>query len=328
MNHDNEAGGKLRASEARYRSLFEQSHDAVFLADLQGRNLAINQRAADMFGYTVDEMMHVTVRDTSMEMEQSLNVIERLLVGENIPTYERWYRKKDGQIFPVEINIELIRDTQGTPLYIQSVVRDITQRKQAEEALRAANQELTLRMSEVERLQAELKEQALRDPLTGLYNRRYLSETMPREIARARRDNAPLSIIIGDIDHFKRINDTYTHHAGDEFLIHIANLMKSRTRGSDILCRYGGEEFLMVFPAAGQTVAMQRAEEIRRACLALNVRYRDIELNTSLSFGVATYPDHGDSTEEIIIRADIALYISKKTGRNRVTLWNPEHQIS
>lgn len=84
----------------------------------------------------------------------------------------------------------------------------------------------------------------------------------------------------------------------------------------------------MVFPAAGQTVAMQRAEEIRRACLALNVRYRDIELNTSLSFGVATYPDHGDSTEEIIIRADIALYISKKTGRNRVTLWNPEHQIS
>jgi diguanylate cyclase (GGDEF)-like protein/PAS domain S-box-containing protein len=327
QSRDDQAGGNLRASEARYRSLFEQSHDAVFLADLQGRNLAINRRAADMFGYTVDEMMHITVRDTSVEMKQSLDVIERLLAGKHIPTYERWFRKKDGQIFPVEINIELIRDTQGTPLYIQSVVRDITQRKRAEEALRAANQELTLRMQEVERLHAELEEQALHDPLTGLYNRRYLNETMPREIARARRENIPLSIIIGDIDHFKRINDTYTHHAGDEFLIHIANVMKSRTRGSDILCRYGGEEFLMVFPGAGQAAAVQRAEEIRQLCLATNVMYRDILLNASLSFGVATFPDHGENAEEIIVRADIALYISKNNGRNRVTLWAHEHQV-
>jgi diguanylate cyclase (GGDEF)-like protein len=225
------------------------------------------------------------------------------------------------------VNIELIRDRQGNPLYIQSVVRDITQRKQAEEALHAANQELTLRVKEVERLQVELKEQALRDPLTGLYNRRYLNESIPREIARARREKAPLSIIIGDIDHFKRINDTYTHHAGDKYLIDIANIMKSRTRGSDILCRYGGEEFLLVFPGADQMAAVQRAEEIRQTCLATTILYQDKALNTSLSFGVATYPDHGESAEEIIIRADIALYVSKNTGRNRVTIWNPAQQI-
>jgi diguanylate cyclase (GGDEF)-like protein/PAS domain S-box-containing protein len=327
QSHQNQVEEELRASQARYSSLFEQSHDAVFLSDLQGRNLAINQRAADMFGYTIEEMMHVTVRDISVEVDQSLNTVDRLLAGDAIPTYERWYRKKDGQLIPTEVNIELIRDERGIPLYIQSVVRDITQRKLVEKALQTANQELTLRVHEVEHLQAELREQALRDPLTGLYNRRYLNESMPRELARARRDNVPLSVIISDIDHFKRINDTHTHPAGDLLLAKIAEVMKSRTRDSDILCRYGGEEFLFIFPGADQASAIQRAEEIRRTCLSTTVQYRDKLIRASLSFGVATYPDHGLDAEEIIVRADIALYVSKNTGRNRVTVWDPSQQL-
>jgi PAS domain S-box-containing protein/putative nucleotidyltransferase with HDIG domain len=120
-------------SQARYLALFEQMHDAVFILDLEGRHLAVNQRAADMLEYTPEEIIGLSVRELSAESEKSSQVIERILAGETIPLYERLFRKKGGEVFSVEINAELVRDGQGKPLHIQSVVRDITERKQAEE---------------------------------------------------------------------------------------------------------------------------------------------------------------------------------------------------
>ncbi len=322
----------LRESEARFRSLFEQTHDAVFILDMEGRHLATNQRAADMLGYTLEEIRGLSVRDTSAEMNKSTNVIGRLLAGEQIPSYERLFRKKDGQIIPVEINVELVRDKNGVPLHILSVVNDISQRKVDEEAakksaeeLKQANEQLSLRVAEVENLQAELREQALRDPLTGLYNRRYLAETIEREIARAKRENYPLSVLVSDIDNFKMINDVYGHQAGDRFLVEIARLMKRFTRGSDIVCRYGGEEFLIMLPCTGTNAAMNRAEELRQMCSETTIQHDGQELRVSMSFGIATYPNHGQGAEEIIIKADRALYQSKRSGRDRVTVWNPEN---
>ncbi len=320
----------LRESEARFRSLFEQTHDAVFILDLEGRHLAANQRAVDMFGYSMEEILKLSFREVSVDLEQSHNVLARLLAGEHVPAYERRFRRKDGQVFPVEINVELVHDKNGAPWHIQSVVTDISQRKQAEEAaqeasgaLKRTNEQLSLRVAEVERLQAELREQALRDPLTGLYNRRYLSETMEREIERARRENEPLSVMVSDIDHFKRINDTYGHTIGDRFLMEIARLMKRHTRASDIVCRYGGEEFLLVLPGTDMDCAERRAEELRQMCAEITIPQDGQDLRVTLSFGVATFPMHGQAGEEIIIKADTALYQSKNMGRNRVTVWTP-----
>ncbi|MEI7770195.1 MAG: GGDEF domain-containing protein [Chloroflexales bacterium] len=174
----------------------------------------------------------------------------------------------------------------------------------------------------VERLEAELREQALRDPLTGLYNRRYLSETLAREIARAGREGDSLSLIVSDIDHFKPINDTYGHQAGDAFLIEVAQLMRHCARESDVVCRYGGEEFLLVLPGATLVAAAERAEEIRRRCAELTLRYEGKDLTITMSFGVATFPDHGQAVEAILIKADKTLYMSKHAGRNRVTAWS------
>ena len=125
----------LRESEARYRALFEQSHDAVFILDLKGRHVAANQRAAEMLGYTVDEIQTLAVGDLSAEMPESESIMWQLLAGEHIPAYERLFRKKNGDVFPVEVSVELVRDDKGSPLHIQSVVRDVAARKLAEKQI-------------------------------------------------------------------------------------------------------------------------------------------------------------------------------------------------
>jgi PAS domain S-box-containing protein len=131
---------RSKETEAHYRSLFDQTHDAVFILDLKGGHLAFNQRAADMLGYTMKELEHLSVEDTSEELEESRRVIDRLLKGEHVPVYERIFRCKDGSRILAEVNVELVKDSEGNPLHIQSLVRDITHRKQASEALRQSEQ--------------------------------------------------------------------------------------------------------------------------------------------------------------------------------------------
>lgn len=199
---------------------------------------------------------------------------------------------------------------------------ELRERQRAESDLKTANEELQKRVLEVERLQVELREQALHDPLTELYNRRYLDETLPREILSARRNNGCLSIIVADIDHFKTINDTYGHHVGDLLLVEIAQLLKREVRGSDIACRYGGEEFVLILLGATVDFAEKRAEELRQECAQLSVQHERKKLGITMSFGMATYPVHGEQGEEIIMKADHALYDAKRMGRNQVRVWD------
>lgn len=126
---------EFRKSEALYRALFEQSHDAVFILDMNAHHIMANQRAAEMLGYTLEEIQSLSMRDLSAELPESEEIMEQMMAGMHIPTYERLFRKKNGEVFTVEINVELVRDDMGNPLHIQSIVRDVTQRKQAEEHL-------------------------------------------------------------------------------------------------------------------------------------------------------------------------------------------------
>ncbi|MFN8433031.1 MAG: GGDEF domain-containing protein [Anaerolineales bacterium] len=201
------------------------------------------------------------------------------------------------------------------------------ERKRVETELRRVNDLLILQLEANNSLQLELREQALRDPLTGLYNRRYLRETLEQEVTKAKRDQTPLSVIISDIDHFKLINDSYGHQVGDQFLVEIAKLMKTHARSTDFVCRYGGEEFLIVMPGTPANAAIKRAEEILQKCTDTIIVHEGKNLQVAMSLGVATYPDHGQEFEEIIIKADKALYISKQNGRNRITLSNVENKI-
>lgn len=169
------------------------------------------------------------------------------------------------------------------------------------------------------RLRKRLLYMAQRDPLTKLYNRRYMRETMLQELARAERNDGPLSVMLFDLDHFKRINDTYGHDAGDTVLQSIANLLTRQLRREDTACRYGGEEFLVVMSTLDYAGALKRAEAFRKAIDDLDIFHEDTEIApVTCSIGVATYPQHGHSAEQLISAADAALYNAKDTGRNKV----------
>lgn len=193
-------------------------------------------------------------------------------------------------------------------------------RYRAETELRQANERLQAQLTKIQALQAQLREQAIRDALTGLFNRRYLEETLERELLRARREASPISLIMLDIDHFKKLNDTFGHKAGDVMLQTLGEVLRTHTRGSDVACRYGGEEFVAVLPGASLELAHQRAEQWRALFEQLSVPYGKVELRATLSLGVAVYPQHGATSDEVLRVADTALYMAKTEGRNRVVV--------
>jgi diguanylate cyclase (GGDEF)-like protein/PAS domain S-box-containing protein len=292
-------------AEHRYRALFEQSHDAVYIHDFQGNHLEVNQRAADMLGYTREELTQLSARDISDQKGETENILERLLKGENIPLYERVLHKKNGEKVTVEINAELVCDDEGTPIHIQSVARDISERKMNELMLQKANQQLRKQLVEIEALQAQLREQATRDSLTGLFNRRYLEESLGREFQRAEREKSTVCLIMMDIDGFKAFNDTCGHDAGDLLLRNLGGFLKSEIRSSDITCRYGGEEFLVVMPGTGLKQGIERAERLRNGFLSLDIEHMGMKLRATLSIGVAVYPQHGGNWEQVLHSVDV-----------------------
>jgi diguanylate cyclase (GGDEF)-like protein/PAS domain S-box-containing protein len=195
------------------------------------------------------------------------------------------------------------------------------------EELQKVNARLYTQLSEIQALQNELREQAIRDPLTGVFNRRYLQETLDREIARVNRASQPVGIMIMDIDRFKLINDTYGHKAGDLILQALGEMLKTNIRREDIACRYGGEEFVVVMPGASLQTAQKRAEIIRARIEALQVAFESWNLHVTVSLGVAAYPQHGATGEDVLIRADRALYRAKQEGRNRVVVYQDTIRI-
>jgi len=171
------------------------------------------------------------------------------------------------------------------------------------------------------RLREALRNQSIRDSVTGLFNRRYLEETLEREVHRSARTGQDLSVIMFDLDHFKSFNDTFGHTAGDFVLRNVGSLLSRNTRLDDIACRYGGEEFVIILPNANLEDSEMRAEQLRAEVKNLEVTHLGRPLGPiTISVGVANFPQHGSSPTQLIARADAALYQAKKAGRDRVVV--------
>jgi diguanylate cyclase (GGDEF)-like protein/PAS domain S-box-containing protein len=171
----------------------------------------------------------------------------------------------------------------------------------------------------------KLRDQSIRDPLTGLFNRRFIEESLERELIRAKRKNQSLSVLFLDIDHFKRFNDTFGHDAGDLVLQSVADLLRTFFRGDDVACRWGGEEFAVVLPDSSPFHAATRADSLRREVKNLALRHRGASLATiTLSVGVAAFPDHGSVASDLFKIADECLYQSKAAGRDCTTVGRRE----
>ena len=313
----------IEQSEKRFRSLIEHSTDAITLVNEKGQVTYESPSTRTLTGYTAEERLGRSGFEL-IHPDDLAGIRAAFASVFTNPAHIESARfrsvRKDGTTWWTEgTAVNLLHDPSIRAIVIN--YRDITGRVNAELALREMNEQLNIRMAEIEELHNELRQQALRDPLTGLYNRRYLADALERELARVTREKKPLSIIIMDIDRFKRINDTYGHQTGDQFLKMIANLIAGHSRTSDIACRYGGEEFLLVLPGTSIRTAAIRAEELRTQCNNIRIPHENKNLKVTMSLGVASYPKHGDKAEDILVKADKALYQSKQKGRNRVSVW-------
>lgn len=228
----------------------------------------------------------------------------------------------------LEARISTLHDHQNRFVGRLVVLHDINDRKLIENAVKRTNRKLKQKLVEIEALQAILREQAIFDHLTGLMNRRFLEETLERELPRAKRKDYPVSISIIDIDQLKHINDKYGHAAGDVMLQAVSELLKKKTRQGDIICRYAGDEFVIVLPEVPILTAIKRIEQLRIACEALRVTYGNATLSLTLSIGIATFPKNGETAKEVLHNADKALYQAKSGGRNRTVVWEVADAIS
>ncbi len=184
----------------------------------------------------------------------------------------------------------------------------------------AAAEQLSLCLSNLQ-LQESLRAQSIRDPLTALFNRRYMEEALAREIERCRRESRPLALAICDLDHFKQVNDRYGHDGGDALLRAFARLLQETARRRDIACRFGGEEFVLILPDTDADAAQRRLEHLRLAVRTLRVQQHGLELApATASFGLAALGPGMAGGEDLLRAADGALYRAKAAGRNRVEL--------
>jgi diguanylate cyclase (GGDEF)-like protein/PAS domain S-box-containing protein len=304
----------LKESEERYRSVIAALFEGVILIDANGAFQAANPSAERILGLTVDQLVGRTTFDPRWQAVHEDGspfpgdmhpASVTLQTGEPCHNRIMGVYKPDGRLAWLSINSQaLYRPSDARPYAVVTSFADITERRRAEEELKV--------------LQAQLREEAIRDPLTGLYNRRYLEETLRRELVRAGRSGHPLTILMGDIDYFKKLNDSYGHQAGDKVLQALGGLLRHHARSSDIPCRYGGEEFILVLPDMPLEAARQRAESIRRDFADLHIAFGGAQLAATLSIGVSVHPGHGKTADELIRSADQALYEAKQSGRNSV----------
>jgi len=217
-------------------------------------------------------------------------------------------------LMPVSANINWISFLNFT--IIASAISTLTSIIRLRDQKQIAHQRRLLVESE-----AKLREESIRDHLTGLFNRRYLDETLDREIRRAKRAAIPVGVIMMDIDHFKHLNDKFGHAAGDIVLQEVSKLLISKIRYADIVCRYGGEEFVIVMPEASLETTHRRAENLRMEVKGLELFFKNQNLGSiTLSSGVAVFPDHGVTGQAVLQSADTALYAAKRSGRDRVVI--------
>lgn len=304
---------KARENDLRYRALFEKTNDSVFLIDLNYRQIAVNDNAAILLGYEPGEMvgMHIDQIVEPMERDEAYSVADRLESEGMLPVYERTMVRKDGSRIKVEINVAMIHDEADKPLYIQSVVRDITERKRLEQQLKHNL--------------AEMEEIAARDSLTGLLNRRAISDQVEAEWHRSARQKEPMCLLLIDLDNLKDINDEYGHNAGDGALLTLADAIRKAKRRYDWMGRWGGDEFLMVLPNTNLLTAQEIAERLRLIIVETTLGERDGQaIQVRASLGISCYSGRDGeeiSQEQLLMQADEALYKAKQEGRNRVAVY-------
>ena len=299
-------GGKL-SEMATYSDLFEKTSDAIFLLDLDDNSvLEGNPAVARLLGNaapTEESFVNWATEAFRPELEANLS---KLRAGDSaLPTFDLGFVNQQGETLTLEVRASRLKLADYCEV-IQLIAKDVTVERNATRDLQAANQRLAALSTT--------------DEMTKLFNFRYLKSAMQQEHERAARYKKPYSVVLCDIDHFKNFNDKNGHLEGDEALKRAAELLRTRSRNTDIVARYGGEEFVVLCPEVDATQATVLAEALRAAIESTPFPHGERQPlgKVTISLGVASFPAHGDTPDEVLRRADEALYEAKKGGRNRV----------
>lgn len=293
-----------------YHAVMETSPDSVAVTDLMGNYIFANKQTAALHGFDSPEEFIGKSAFSFLPFSEISKATKhmRLTRADGISkNIEFNLQRKDGSTFPAELSAALIKNEIGIPVAFIAITRDITERKNSELQLSEMNERLSLQLVEIEKLQAILHEQAIQDPLTGLYNRRFMEESLKQELARAKRGNQPFSVVMLDMDNLKPINDKYGHAIGDAALKSLSKLLKEQIRAEDVSCRFGGDEFLVILHNTDEQTAIIRLQEWSERAKEIKIIYEDAPVPVSFSAGIASYPVH-KSIEEIIHAADKAMY--------------------
>ncbi len=294
--------------------------NGIVITDRQGYVTWVNPAACAITGYRAFELIgqHTRILKSGHHDPAFYKAI-----WDTVTRGETWSgtivnRRKDGTLYDEEQTIAPVSDEHGWVTHFIAIKQDVTEQRRTQSALAAALAELAARIAEIESLNHRLREQSIRDPLTGLHNRRFLMESAEREVARAARGGQPIAVAVIDLDHFKAVNDGYGHAAGDAVLRHLGNLLRRHVRAADLACRTGGEEFTVVLPGSPLSSALERAEAWRAALAAAPVDVEARAIACTMSVGVALLRPESETFEQCWARADGALYVAKQRGRDRV----------
>jgi diguanylate cyclase (GGDEF)-like protein len=294
-------------------ALIEQLQDGVIVLDMSGRIADINRATQKLLGWDPKDII-------AKNIDQFFPDLPKIVFSSTRPI-RREIPLPDSPGIILEFQSSSVINPRKDEVGKLLVIRDVTSRNRAEADLQNANKQLKEQLAKNKLLQKKLEQMALHDSLTGLYNR-HIDEILHKEFSRAQREKKPISLAMIDIDHFKRINDKFGHQYGDLMLKSFSQYILNTIREEDLAARFGGDEIMLVFPGMDEENAVKKAEEIRENFSKLSVLAGQQQVTTTITIGVATYPQCGKTVDEVIRSADWALYAAKEEGRNRVKVFN------
>ncbi len=307
---------ELRATNARLKAIFNSAAVGMYLSSLEGKFIRVNPALCDLVGYSQEELLNMEFDQIIHpdDFDEDIISLKELLTGEILCFHaEKRFFHKSGQIIWALLALSVLYNIDGKPQNLIGQIQDITERKYVEK--------------ELERAKLEAEKLASIDYLTGILNRRAFEDRLNEEIHRAAREGHPISLILADIDEYKKINDTYGHQAGDYTLQKFTQCLTNICRPYDIIGRHGGEEFIICLPNTNGKQARIIAERIRSAVEELSIKlvYLNEPINITASFGIAS-PKYGthESIDTLIMQADKAMYKAKSLGRNIVCTYSEE----
>ncbi len=290
-------------------TLIESMQDSMIVLDAVGKIIDINPAALTLFNFSAEQVIGRPIEQVMRPWKESLIHLRGKVEAESEICFSQ-----DGDQKYFDIQISPLKKIQGKSSGQILVLRDVTKRVLVEQKNRQV-------LQDIQNLQQQLYENSIHDDLTGLYNRRYLDEVVPREIANATRFNHPISFVMMDIDHFKIINDTYGHTIGDQVLQNVAQCLKEQTRLGDMVFRFGGEEFLAILINARADAAVHYAKRWLDSLQEYNLLYQGQNIRITMSMGVAEFNRDGETFMEVLQAADQAMYQAKADGRNCVSMF-------